>query len=99
MNGARGDRADIEFRAEEFVTEGRGGGLGRTILLRQDKRDMGVHRFTQGDAHLLVVATGRWRGRLEESGETHKALAVYKLESLYMDRIVADEDLRFVVAD
>ena len=77
------------------------------MLLRQDKRDIGAHRFTQGGGNLLVAATdlpgangggGAWKNPGHYS-RTHKALAVYGLEGLYVDRIVADEDLRFVVAD
>ena len=82
---------------------------GRTVILHQNKWDMGSHRFTLLEKNLVVAATdlpdSNDRERLEskETGngggehysKTHAKTGIYGLENLYVDKRKADEDIRF----
>jgi hypothetical protein len=80
---------------------------GRTIILHQDKWDMGSHRFTFLEQNQVVAATDLEdsndrnnqpsTGKTEHYSKTHKAIGIYGLEGLYRDKVQADEDIVFVV--
>lgn len=81
---------------------------GRTVILNQDKWDMGAHRFTWLEQNLVVAATDMPdyddRKNLEgDSNEhyskTHVRTGIYGLEKLYVDGRKANEDVRIVVGD
>lgn len=81
---------------------------GRIVLLKQDKWDMGAHRFTLLERNLVVTATdlpdSNDRETLEETPEhehyskTHAKTGIYGVEHLYVDRRKANEDIRIVVS-
>ena len=77
---------------------------GRTIILHQDKWDMGSHRFTFLEQNQVVAATDLEDSndranqpadgkKTEHYSKTHKAVGIYGLEDLYKDKIRADEDI------
>lgn len=81
---------------------------GRTIILHQDKWDMGSHRFTFLEQNQVVAATDLEDSndrdnqpaagkKTEHYSKTHKAVGIYGLEGLYKDKVRADEDITFVV--
>ena len=80
---------------------------GRTIILHQNKWDMGAHRFTLLEQNLVVAATdlpdSNDREHQEDSGptehysKTHAKVGVYGVEHLYVDRERAHETIRIVV--
>lgn len=80
---------------------------GKTIILHQNKWDMGSHRFTYLEKNLVVAATDLEdsndrdnqpsTGKTEHYSKTHKAVGIYGLEGLYKDRVQADEDVIFTV--
>lgn len=82
---------------------------GKTVILHQDKWDMGAHRFTDLDKNLVVSATDLQdaddRQKISTSGgkktehysKTHAKTGIYGLESLYTPGKAANENLRFVV--
>ena len=81
---------------------------GRTIILHQDKWDMGSHRFTFLENNQVIAATDLedsndrdkqpFAGKTEHYSKTHKAVGIYGLEGLYKDTVRADEDISFVFA-
>lgn len=78
---------------------------GRTIILHQDKWDMGAHRFTNLEQNLVVAATDMPdyddREKLEDMehySKTHVKTGIYGLEKLYTDKNTANEDIHIVVA-
>lgn len=80
---------------------------GRTIILHQNKWDMGAHRFTFLEKNLVVAATdlpdsndreklesvGAGNGGGEHYSKTHAKTGIYGLEGLYVDKRKADEDI------
>ena len=75
---------------------------GRTVILSQDKNDMGAHRFTHSDRHLIVAATDMpdYDDRpptKEHYSKTHEKAGVYGMRKLYTDTKRANEEIRFVV--
>lgn len=80
---------------------------GRTIILHQDKWDMGSHRFTFLEQNQVVAATDLedsndrdnqpQTGKTEHYSKTHKAVGIYGLEGLYKDKNRADEDVVFKI--
>jgi len=80
---------------------------GRTVILSQNKWDMGAHRFTWEERNLVVAATDMPdyddRDKLEGNekqnhySDTHVKFGVYGLDKLYVDREVAGEDIKVVV--
>ena len=75
---------------------------GRTIILQQNKNDMGAHRFTWTDRHLIVAATDMpdYDDRppsKEHYSKTHEKAGVYGLRKLYTDTKRANEEIRIVV--
>jgi len=86
---------------------------GRTIILNQNKWDMGSHRFTWEERNLVVAATDlpdsndRENSKKEDKDEgsgggehyskTHAVHGVYGVEGLYVDRISANEDIKIVI--
>lgn len=79
---------------------------GRTIILHQNKWDMGAHRFTFLEQNLVVAATdlpdSNDREHLEEGGaehysKAHAKVGVYGVDHLYVDRERANENIRIVI--
>jgi len=75
---------------------------GRTIILLQNKNDMGAHRFTWADRHLIVAATDMpdYDDRppsKEHYSKTHEKAGVYGMRKLYTDTKRANEEIRIVV--
>jgi hypothetical protein len=82
---------------------------GRTIILHQNKWDMGAHRFTLLEKNLVVAATdlpdsndrekleskSSGNGGGEHYSKTHAKTGIYGLEGLYTDKRKADEDILF----
>lgn len=80
---------------------------GRTIILHQNKWDMGAHRFTNVEQNLVVAATDLPDGNdlSDESHHQHYSKAhaksgIYGLEHLYDPEFVAvDEEIRIEIAN
>ena len=80
---------------------------GRTIILQQDKWDMGAHRFTFLEQNLVVSATdlpdSSDREKItdgsqnEHYSKTHAKIGIYGLEGLYSSDQKANEDIRIYV--
>lgn len=75
---------------------------GRTIILQQNKQDMGAHRFTWVEKNLMVAGTDMpdYDDRppdKEHYSKTHEKVGVYGLKKLYTDNVSADEEIRIVV--
>lgn len=77
---------------------------GRTVILSQNKWDMGAHRFTWEERNLVVAATDMPdyddRDKLEGNvhySDTHVKFGIYGLDKLYIDREVANEDIQLKV--
>jgi hypothetical protein len=75
---------------------------GRSLLLRQNKHDMGSHRFTNDAANLVVAATDmpEYDDRpksLEHYSKSHVKFGVYGLTKLYTNNNRANEEIRIRV--
>jgi hypothetical protein len=80
---------------------------GRTIILRQNKKDMGSHRFTFVENNLLIASTdfpgskdlkiNKDNPQQKHYSSTHAYIGIYGVEELYTDRIIAYEDIRILV--
>eukprot|EP00970_Alexandrium_tamarense_P000594 scaffold69_cov198-Alexandrium_tamarense.AAC.34 len=75
---------------------------GRTVILEQNKNDMGAHRFTWADRHLIIAATDMpdYDDRppsKEHYSKTHEKAGIYGMRKLYTDSKRANEEIRIVV--
>jgi hypothetical protein len=75
---------------------------GRTIILNQNKEDMGAHRFTWLERNLMVAATDMpdYDDRpveKEHYSKTHEKVGVFGLKKLYKDSKKANEAIRIVI--
>ena len=75
---------------------------GRTIILEQNKNDMGAHRFTLAERHHIVAATDMpdyddRPSTKEHYSKTHEKAGIYGIRKLYTDTKRANEEIRFVV--
>jgi len=75
---------------------------GRTIILEQNKNDMGAHRFTWADRHLIIASTDMpdYDDRptsKEHYSKTHEKAGVYGMRKLYTNTKRANEEIRIVV--
>lgn len=75
---------------------------GRTVILAQNKNDMGAHRFTWASRNIMVAATDmpNYDDRpptKQHYSRTHEKTGVYGLRNLYRDAIKANEEIRIVV--
>lgn len=75
---------------------------GRTIILAQNKDDMGAHRFTWVEQNMMVAATDMpdYDDRpptKQHYSRTHEKVGVYGLRNLYKDNVKANERVRIVV--
>ena len=110
INKVMGRPAQEPFAAGEIVPNKDAAPTipGRTIILHQDKWDMGSHRFTFLEQNQVVAATDLedsndranqpHTGKTEHYSKTHKAVGIYGLDGLYKDKVRADEDIVFVVS-
>ena len=75
---------------------------GRSILLKQNKQDMGAHRFTFQQANIVVASTDlpdyddRPKSLVHYS-KTHEKFGIYGLNKLYVDDQRANEEIQFVM--
>lgn len=85
---------------------------GRTIVLKQDKVDMGAHRFTRVDNNVVVASTDLpgsddrltrnldKKGSSEHYSKAHARSNIYGVEGLYNNPDEwADEEMRIKVDD
>jgi hypothetical protein len=76
---------------------------GRTIILQQNKQDMGAHRFTHSDRSLIIAATDMpdYDDRpptVEHYSKSHEKFGVYGVKRLYTDaEDRANEYIRVIV--
>jgi len=75
---------------------------GRTVILEQNKNDMGAHRFTWADRHLIVASTDMpdyddRPSSKEHYSKTHEKAGVYGMRKLYTNTKRANEEIRFVI--
>jgi hypothetical protein len=75
---------------------------GRTVILAQNKQDMGAHRFTWASRNMMVAATDMpdYDDRpptKQHYSRTHEKTGVYGLRNLYKDNVKANEEIRIVV--
>lgn len=75
---------------------------GRSLLLRQNKGDMGAHRFTNAAANLIIAATDmpEYDDRpksIEHYSKSHVKFGVYGLTKLYTNNKRANEEVRIRV--
>lgn len=75
---------------------------GRSIILKQNKEDMGAHRFTWDEKNIVVSATDMpdYDDRppsLEHYSKTHEKFGVYGLHKLYTDSKRANEEFTITV--
>ncbi|KAL9187784.1 hypothetical protein ACHAXT_006162 [Thalassiosira profunda] len=75
---------------------------GRTVILEQNKNDMGAHRFTWADRHLIIAATDMpdYDDRpptKEHYSKTKEQSGIYGLRKLYTNTKRANEEIRIVV--
>lgn len=75
---------------------------GRSIILKQDKEDMGSHRFTWEEANMVAAATDMpdYDDRpktLEHYSKTHEKFGVYGLNKLYKDAHRANEEFTITI--
>jgi len=75
---------------------------GRSIILKQNKQDMGAHRFTWDERNLVVSATDMpdYDDRppsLEHYSKTHEKFGVYGLHKLYTNSKRANEEFTITV--
>ena len=77
---------------------------GRTVILHQNKWDMGAHRFTWEEENLVIDATDMPdyddREKIEGGtyySDTHVKFGIYGLDKLNEDQKIANEDIRVVV--
>mmetsp|Transcript_27614 Transcript_27614/g.55730 ORF Transcript_27614/g.55730 Transcript_27614/m.55730 type:complete len:120 (-) Transcript_27614:351-710(-) len=99
---------DVQTSFVEGDLEMPGGGRpegvpGRTIILQQNKWDMGAHRFTWVENNLVVAATdmpdyddrqeleGSDKEQTAHYSKTQTRTDLYGLDKLYVDRNIAHE--------
>ena len=75
---------------------------GRSIILKQDKEDMGSHRFTWEETNMVAAATDMpdYDDRpktLEHYSKTHEKFGVYGLNKLYRDSHRANEEFTITI--
>jgi hypothetical protein len=76
---------------------------GRSIVLAQNKQDMGAHRFTWLEHNLLVAATDMpdYDDRpptKQHYSRTHEKIGVYGLRNLYNNNNRSNEEIRITVS-
>lgn len=75
---------------------------GRSIILKQDKEDMGSHRFTWEETNMVAAATDMpdYDDRpktLEHYSKTHEKFGVYGLNKLYKNAHRANEEFTITI--
>ena len=80
---------------------------GRSVILSQNKKDMGAHRFTWLEKNLVVAATDMPdyddRNTLEDKNDrphysnAHKQVGIYGLTELYNNDQRANEDIKIII--
>jgi hypothetical protein len=111
MNRVLGRRVDTSFHAGllNTTTATDSAVVGRTIILHQVKQDMGAHRFTNTELHLIVAASDL-QGSENMPNKEKKVMdrdhytqlqnsnGIYGLHGLYHnDTQSANENIRIVV--
>jgi hypothetical protein len=108
LNRVLGRHGQTQFEAGEIATSVShldGSPLpGRTVILHQNKWDMGAHRFSNLAQNLVVAATdlpdSNDRNKVATDGHkkehystTHAKTGIYGLQHLYTDNRRANEDV------
>jgi hypothetical protein len=76
--------------------------IGKTIVLDQNKKDMGSHRLTWLEKNLIIVSTDHPNSNdISDStrphySKTRKDVSVFGLKKLYIDRIPANERISLI---
>jgi hypothetical protein len=79
---------------------------GRTVILHQNKEDMGGQRFTRRDLNLIVAATDMPDSSDSDRAKTKKGhygktnsyqQRIFGLEKVYRDNEQANEDIRIIL--
>lgn len=74
---------------------------GRSIILKQNKEDMGAHRFTFEERNVIVCSTDMPdyddRPKKPHYAESGRQTALYGTDQLYSDFVSANEEIRVVV--
>jgi hypothetical protein len=103
LNRVLGRHGQTQFEAGEIQTSV--AVPGRTIILHQNKWDMGAHRFSNLAQNLVVAATDlpdsndrnkvttEGGGKKEHYSTTHAKTGIYGLQHLYTDSRRANEDV------
>jgi hypothetical protein len=111
LNRVLGRGLQTGFKPGEISVPGaiNGDVPGRTVILAQNKWDMGAHRFTWLERNLVVAATDlpdsndrenqkeSQSGGAEHYSKTHAKIGIYGLEGLYVDKKQANEDVRLTL--
>jgi hypothetical protein len=77
---------------------------GRSLLLKQNKDDMGAHRFTDDKNNIVVASTDlpdsddRPKSLVHYS-KTHEKIGIYGLNNVYADNIRANEWIQIRIAN
>ena len=77
---------------------------GRSLLLKQNKDDMGAHRFTDAKNNVIVASTDlpdsddRPKSLVHYS-KTHEKIGIYGLNNVYADSVRANEVIQMRIAD
>jgi hypothetical protein len=95
------------FGHGEYKVEGI---YGKTVILEQNKKDMGAHRFTNKNMNLIVASTDLPNsndrlvmyksGEYAHYGSTHdgKRSSVYGVKNLYKDQNRSNDEIRINIA-
>ena len=104
VNKALGRHGQTQFEPGPIEPENTSISIpGRTVILKQNKWDMGAHRFTLLEKNLVVAATDmpdyddRDNTLKEHYSKTHVKTGIYGLEKLYTDNHKADEDIQLKI--
>lgn len=105
VNKALGRHGQTQFEPGQVDPKDSSTIPGRTIILNQNKWDMGAHRFTLLEKNLVVAATDmpdyddrdKFQDK-EHYSKTHVKAGIYGLEKLYTDNKKANEDIKLIVA-
>jgi len=105
MNAVLGRPYQHEFELGEIRSSSSSSGIllpGRTIILQQDKSDMGAHRFTSSTDNVLFAVTDMpdYDDRpptKQHYSRTHQKVGVYGLRHLYKTNTRVNERFELVV--
>ncbi len=77
---------------------------GRSVILSQNKNDMGWHRFTWLEKNIIVAGTDMpdYEDRLDQKHYSDKpdaiAMSLFGTKNIYRDTVSKDEDIRITIS-